>query len=67
MYHQDFEIRTGAINDIIKYVELDYNEKRLAKHCFATTQGKSCAHSKTRIKKGLDYRSPRQMWFSYYS
>jgi hypothetical protein len=55
MYHQDFEIRTGAINDIIKYVELDYNEERLAKHCF-----------ETRIKKGLSYRSPRQMWFGYY-
>ena len=55
-----------AISDIVKYIELEYNEERLAKHCFAATQGKSCARSGTRIQKGLGMKSPRQVWFDYY-
>ena len=66
VYHQDYKTRFTAINDIIGYIELYYNEERLAKHCFAATQGKSCARSGTRIQKGLGYKSPRQVWFDYY-
>ena len=25
VYHQDYKMRFGAINDIIKYIELEYN------------------------------------------
>ena len=66
VYHQDYKTRLAAISDIIRYIELYYNEERLAKHCFAATQGKSCARSGTRIQKGLSYKSPRQVWFDYY-
>ena len=66
VYHQDYKTRFEAINAIIKYIELEYNKERLAKHCFAATQGKSYAHSGTRIQKGLGYKSPRQVWFDYY-
>lgn len=66
MYHQDFEARFVAINDIIVYIELDYNEERSAKDCFAaTTQDKSYDRSGTRIEKGLGYLLPRKMWFSF--
>ena len=66
VYHQDYKTRFAAINDIIGYIELYYNEERLAKHCFAATQGKSCARSGTRIQKGLGYKTPRQVWFDFY-
>ena len=66
VYHEDYKTRFEAINDIIKYIELEYNEERLAKHCFAATQGKSYAHSETRIQKGLGYKTQRQVWFDYY-
>ena len=66
VYHQDYKTRFEAINDIIKYIELEYNEERLAKHCFAATQGKSYAHSGTRIQKGLGYKTQTQMWFDFY-
>ena len=66
VYHQDYKTRFTAINDITQYIELEYNEERLAKHCFAATQGKSYAHSGTRIQKGLGYKSPRQVWFDFY-
>ena len=66
VYHQEYKTRFTAINDITQYIELYYNEERLAKHCFAATQGKSCARSGTRIQKGLGYRSPRQVWFDFY-
>ena len=66
MYHQDYKTRFEAINDIIKYIELEYNEERLAKHCFAATQGKSYVQSGTRTQKGLGYKTPRQVWFDYY-
>ena len=65
VYHQDYKTRFEAINDIIKYIELEYNEERLAKHCFAATQGKSYAQSGTRTQKGLGYKTPKQMWFDY--
>ena len=32
VYHQDYKTRFAAINDIIRYIELYYNEERLAKH-----------------------------------
>ncbi|AAZ19293.1 conserved hypothetical protein [Psychrobacter arcticus 273-4] len=54
------------VSDITQYIELEYNEERLAKHCFAATQDKSCARSGARIQKSLGYRSPRQMWFDFY-
>ena len=66
VYHQEYQTRMEAISDIVKYIELEYNEERLAKHCFAATQGKSCARSGTRIQKGLGMKSPRQVWFDYY-
>ena len=66
MYYQDYKKRFTAINEITQYIELEYNEGRLAKHCFAATQGKSCTRSGTRIQKDLGYRSPRQVWFDYY-
>lgn len=56
VYHQYYKTRFLAINDIIGHIELDYNEERSAKHCFAVLQDKSCAHSETSIKKGLSYR-----------
>ena len=65
VYHQDYKTRFEAINDIIKYIELEYNEERLAKHCFAATQGKSYAQSGTRTQKGLGYKTPKQMGFDY--
>ena len=66
VYHQDYETRFEAISDITKYIELEYNDERLAKHCFAATQDKRCARSETRIQKGLGYKLPRQVWFDYY-
>ena len=66
VYHQDYKTRLEAISDIIGYIELYYNEERLAKHCFAATQDKSYARSGTRIQKGLGYKSPRQVWFDFY-
>ncbi len=66
VYHQDYETRFEAIRDITKYIELEYNDERLAKHCFAATQDKRCARSETRIQKGLGYKLPRQVWFDYY-
>ncbi len=66
VYHQDYKMRFEAINDIIKYIELEYNEERSAKDCFAATQGKSYARSETRIQKGLGYKTPRQVWFDFY-
>ncbi len=59
-------MRFEAINDIIKYIELEYNEERSAKDCFAATQDKSYARSETRIQKGLGYKIPRQVWFDFY-
>ena len=56
VYNQDYKTRFEAISDITKYIELEYNEERLAKHCFAATQDKSCACSGTRIQKGLGYK-----------
>ena len=47
-------------------IESFSGEEPLAKHCFAATQGKRCARSRTRIQKGLDYKTPRQMWFDYH-
>ncbi len=61
VYHQDYQTRHDAISDIIKYTELDYNEERLVKHCFAATKGKSCARSGTRIQKGLGYKPLRKI------
>ena len=66
VYHHDYKTRLEAINEITQYIELDYNEERLAKYCFAATQDKSYARSGTRIQKSLGYRSPRQMWFDFY-
>jgi len=66
VYHQDYKMRFEAINDIIKYIELEYNEERSAKDCFAATQDKSYARSETRIQKGLGYKIPRQVWFDFY-
>ena len=31
VYHQDYETRFEAIRDIIKYIELDYNQTRIQK------------------------------------
>lgn len=45
VYYQDYKTRFSAMTDIRQYIELYYNEERLAKHCFAATQGKSCARS----------------------
>jgi hypothetical protein len=59
VYHQYYKTRFLAINDIIGHIELDYNEERSAKHCFAAPQDKSYARSGTRIKKGLGYKAPR--------
>jgi len=59
VYHQDYKTRFVAINDIIGHIELNYNEERLAKDCFAAPQDKSYARSGTRIKKGLGYKTPR--------
>jgi len=47
VYHQDYKTRFAAINDIIRYIELYYNQ--------------------TRIQKGLGYKSPRQVWFDFYT
>ena len=66
LYYQDYKTRFKAINDIIKYIELKYNEERLSKHCFAATQDKSYAHSGIRIQKSLGYKTPRQMWSDFY-
>ncbi len=66
MYHQDYKKRFTAINEITQYIELEYNEGRLANHCFAATQDKSYARSGTRIQKGLDYRPPRQVSSDFY-
>ena len=66
VYHQDYETRFEAISDITKYIELEYSEERLAKHCFAAAQNKSYARSGTRIQKGLGYKTPRQVWFDFY-
>ena len=66
IYHQDYKTRFTAINEITQYIELYYNEERLAKYCFAATQGKSYARSETRIQKGLGYKSPRQVWFDFH-
>lgn len=66
VYQQDYKTIFSAISDIIGYIALYYNEERLAKHCSAATQGKRYARSETRIQKGLDYRSPRQVWFDFY-
>ena len=46
VYHEDYKTRFEDISDIIKYIELDYNQ--------------------TRIQKGLDYKTPRQVWFDFY-
>ncbi|SLJ85092.1 integrase [Psychrobacter sp. DAB_AL43B] len=66
VYHQDYKTRFEAISDITKYIELEYNKERLAKHCFAATQDNSYARSGTRIQKRLGYKTPRQMWFGFY-
>ena len=66
VYHQYYKTRFVAINDIIGYIELDYNEERSAKDCFAATQDKSYARSGTRIEKGLNYRPPRQVSSDFY-
>ncbi|GAF55509.1 LOW QUALITY PROTEIN: mobile element protein [Psychrobacter sp. JCM 18901] len=66
VYYEDYKTRFEAISDITKYIELEYNEELLAKHCFAATQGKSYARSGTRIQKGLGYKTPRQVWFDFY-
>ena len=47
VYHQDYKTRFAAINDIIRYIELYYNQ--------------------TRIQKGLGYKSPKQVWFDFYT
>ncbi len=62
VYHYNYETSQQAISDVVKYIELEYNEERLAKHCFAATQDKSCARSRTRIQKGLGMKSPRQVY-----
>ena len=31
VYHQDYKTRFEAINDIIKYIELEYNQTRIQK------------------------------------
>lgn len=31
VYHQDYKTRFEAINDIIKYIELEYNQARIQK------------------------------------
>ncbi len=51
VYHQNYKTRFAAINDIIGYIELYYNEERLAKHCFAATQGESYARVESGFKK----------------
>ena len=66
VYHQEYKTRFTAINDITQYIELECNKERLAKHCFAATQGKSYAHSGIRMQKGLGYKTPRQVWFDFY-
>ena len=66
VYHQYYKTRFVAINDIIGYIELDYNEERSAKDCFAATQDKSYARSGTRIQKSVGYRSLRPVWFDFY-
>ncbi len=66
VYHQYYKTRFVAINDIIGYTELYYNEERSAKDCFAVTQDKSYDRSGTRIEKGLGYLLPRQMWSDSY-
>lgn len=61
MYYQDFETRSEAINDIMGYTELYYNEERSAKDCFAATQDKSYDRSGAKIEKGLGYLLPRKI------
>ncbi|SUD89743.1 Integrase core domain [Psychrobacter phenylpyruvicus] len=56
VYHHNYKTRFEAINSIMKYIEFYYNEERLAKHCFAATQGESYARVEREFKRvwGLD-------------
>ena len=66
VYHQQYQTMMDVISDIVKYIELEDNEGRLTKHCFAATQDKRCARSATGIQKGLSMKSPKFVWLDYY-
>ena len=46
VYHYNYETRQQATSDVVKYIELEYNQ--------------------TRIQKGLDFKSPRQIYDEFY-
>ena len=46
VYHHNYQTRLAAISDVVKYIELEYNQ--------------------TRIQKGLDFKSPRQVYDEFY-